>query len=71
MEIRNVVDSVLEAKYLKATTAEANLLACELLLKELQGITPKELQNYLEDIRLHKEGPKCTVLLSFPLVTKH
>lgn len=61
-----MLDGVLEANYLKATTAETKLLASELLLKELQTATPDELQNYLEDFRIFKEGPKCVITLSFP-----
>lgn len=70
MNIRNVVDGVLEAKYSKATIAEANLLACELLLKEFQNTSPNELQNHLVDFRLHREGPKCTITFSFPYEIK-
>ncbi|MGN7478956.1 hypothetical protein ACTHOQ_13995 [Solibacillus silvestris] len=70
MDIRKVVDGVLEAKHSKATTAEANLLACELLLKEFENTTPHELQKYLVDIQLQKKEPKCTITLSFPLVFK-
>ncbi|MFF5993465.1 hypothetical protein AAGS61_01770 [Lysinibacillus sp. KU-BSD001] len=67
MNIRNVIDGVMEATYLKATTAEVKILACELLLKELQTTTPSELQNHLEEILFYKEGPRCTITLSFPL----